>query len=332
MEGNILYLVYNTVQGIIVFETYTYNSPNWTRTRRRNVYSTNPDFDFRAQKPSIAKDSDGRIWIGFMDCNMSTVANPYNTKVYYAEEDNDYTDWVDAGFDDVGLGSIVNTKTSIRLLNHLTYIYAIVSSEDTFYHTYIVGPPSGTNNWAQLKTIYTISELIPEDELMNDPNRAHFSAVVRVDGNMPYIHFVTNNSDQRRRRVVYASYRNSDESISTKELQTFNLDTRANYPQISKYASGELYISYDIWYIVGTVVECRGLVILEEEDEGLDWAVKDQLVLPGTLPTCETRAARSMTPELVPDDNHIPVFQQIRPDEDPNNNYLVIYEVPPPPE
>jgi hypothetical protein len=139
---------------------------------------------------------------------------------------------------------------------------------------------------------------------------------------------VTNNGDSSNRKVVYASYQNSDESISPKELPSFNLSTLGNYPQISKYASGELYVSYDIEYSDGVSNECRGLVILEEEDEGSGWAVKNQLVLPNSNLTCETLAARSMTPELIPSGNDIPVFQQIRPDEDPNNNYLVIYEVP----
>ena len=89
------------------------------------------------------------------------------------------------------------------------------------------------------------------------------------------------------------------------------------------------YIVYDIEYSDGESNECRGLVILEENGEESDWAVKNELVLPGEeeLPTCETGPARSIIPELIPDGNDIPVHQLVQVSAGPNVYKLVIYEV-----
>jgi hypothetical protein len=264
-----LYVVYNTTAGAIEFVELEYLPESYTWVLRRSNTVAQNSNGFTNDRPTLAVESDGTIWVG---CVLESARCVDSFMVYISEDGGQ--SWT------ISHAKIPPPKStverSLRLADGPGVVYALYSDRGAFGLSL-----KTTATWDHQGVFFKRST--PAWNGMIDPHGSHFSTVVDADGNL---HFLSNDGDFRG---VYMRYNLRNASWSRPIFfDSLNSKMRAAYMEIATDKKGQLLAVFS-----ATNGQRNCLITFKSRDNGDTWW-EGGVLMPLRL---DTRNARPEMPE-----------------------------------
>lgn len=280
LVGNRLFLISSSSRRGINVSQLDYDSfhQQWILEQSTTIHQ---DVNFKASHPTLAMDTENRLWATFTTRDRFTKQSKIN--ILYSEDDG--INWQDSGVT-LAANNFEHRK-SARVINLSNAVVAIYSDGLTLNWAYRLNRWSLDEPW-QKGLLFEY-----ENPIQKDPRGTHFSVVVdRFDN----IHIATNDG---QRRLLYLKYdRQQNNWLEPRILTDFN---SASYMQISLSEDNRLLIAYD-----ARPGNISYLEVIESFDYGETFSDGTSMVF---FPGKNWGNPRLETPAFV--EGTLPVLQQI---------------------
>jgi hypothetical protein len=278
LMNNNLFVTYSTTAGGVAFSQLRYDAgtTTWVLGATEMAYQVP---GVRAINPTVARDAQGRHWVGFTSQDS---AGFYNIKMVLRA--SAAQGWVDTGFL-FGPSDNLSIERSARLVTvagGVGMVYTV--HQDVFW-------AKRQNNWLVTQP-WSRSQAYVDRGVDNDPFGSHFSVTVDAQNN---VHMAMVDGGQ----MLYLRLANGSQTWAPPKVLT--KPVRAAYVQILSSGSTLMFVGNDK----------SSVVVFQSTDGGTSWTKTHLLIHPSPDGTTDYSNPRMELPGNDPA-SPVPVLQQYR--------------------